>query len=65
MRDASFFLKKPKYVNKPFNRLPLKRRAVFILHLAGFTYRELMSLGIASPKTISRAISMAKGEKYT
>jgi len=58
-----FLLKRPKYLvgNKPFNRLPLKQRAIFILYLAGFTYRDLIKLKIvASPETISRAISMAK-----
>ena len=50
--------KRPKYLsgNKPFNRLPLKQRAIFILHTAGMTYRDIQKLSIATPKSISRAI---------
>lgn len=58
MREsASFLFKRLKYINKPFKNLPLKQRAIFILHLAGFTYREIQKLKIvASPETISKAI---------
>ena len=48
---------RPKYVNKPFSRLPLKQRAVFVLYLAGFTYRELSRLKlVASHRDISSFI---------
>ena len=33
--------KRPKYINKPFQRLPLKKRACFILHLSGFSTRQI------------------------
>lgn len=50
------------FVNKPFERLPLKQRAVFVLHLAGFTQREIASLfDELSQATTSRYIS--KGYK--
>lgn len=64
---TSFVLKRPKYLvgNKPFCRLPLKQRAIFVLHMAGFTYRELIKLKIvASPETISKVITMGYSE-YT
>jgi len=57
-------LKRPKYVNKPFSRLPLKQRAVFVLFLAGFTYKELQKLGVAAPECISDSIKRGYGE-YT
>lgn len=50
------------FVNKPFERLPLKQRAVFILHLAGFTQREIAKLlDETSTATVNRCIS--KGYK--
>jgi len=52
-----------KYINKPFQRLPLKLRACFILYVAGFTYRQIQQLGIASPRTISKSIKMGKDEE--
>ena len=30
-----------KYINKPYAHLPLKKRAIVILHLAGFSTREI------------------------
>ena len=55
--NASFLFIRPKYVNKPFQNLPLKQRTIFILHLAGFTYREIQSLKlVASHRDISQAI---------
>ena len=51
-------MKRPKYVNRPFTRLPLKQRACFILHLAGFTHRQIkLLLGTGSDYT-SQAITM-------
>lgn len=47
---------KPRYINKPFNRLSPKVRAVFILHLAGFSCREIEKLCVTSHMTISRWI---------
>lgn len=59
-----FSFTRPKYINKPFKNLPLKKRAVFILHLAGFTYREIMALKIvASPSTVSHWLKEAN-ENY-
>ena len=55
---------KLKYMNKPFRRLPLKQRAILILHMAGFTYKELQRLGVANPNTISRAIQKGYDENY-
>lgn len=64
--SASFVLKRPKYLvgNKPFCRLPLKQRAIFILHMAGFTQRELIKLKlVTSLRDTSKSI--AKGyEEY-
>ena len=57
-------MKKPKYINKPFSRLPLKLRACYVLTLAGFTYQEIIKLVIVSPNTVKRAISMACDENY-
>jgi len=55
---SAFSFSRPKYLvgNKPFNRLPLKQRAIFVLWLAGFTYRDIEALGMASRKTITNAI---------
>ena len=62
----AFSLKRPKYLvgNKPFCRLPLKQRAIFVLHLAGFTQRELIKLKlVTSLRDTSKYI--AKGyEEY-
>jgi DNA-directed RNA polymerase specialized sigma24 family protein len=59
-----FVLKRPKYLvgNKPFSRLPLKQRAIFILYMAGLTYNDLQQLSIASPRTISKVIKRAYEE---
>ena len=64
--DASFLLRKKlkKYINRPYHRLPIKRRAVFILCVAGFTYREIVALGIATHRTISKALKQAQEENY-
>ena len=64
MSDSAFFLtKRPKYINKPFHLLPLKQRAIFILHLAGFTQREIASLIRTSVSTINYYICRSY-EKY-
>jgi len=56
-------MKKPQYINKPFKNLPLKQRAVFILHLAKFSTREILSLGIISGlDTVSRYITKSYDE---
>ena len=55
---------RPKYINKPFSELPLKKRAVFILYLAGFTYEDIVKTKIVvSPDTLSRWLTTCK-EKY-
>ena len=61
----AFSLKRPKYLvgNKPFCRLPLKQRAIFVLHMAGFTYEDMLKLKIVvSPETISRYLAKGYGE---
>jgi len=46
-----------KYNNLPFNYLPtLKQKACYILYLAGFSYKEIVSIGVANNETISKAI---------
>jgi len=57
-------MKRPKYINKPFNRLPLKLRACYILILAGFTYKQIQQVSKASSRTISQAIKRACEENY-
>ena len=47
---------KLRYINKPFDRLPLKQRACFILHLAGFSYRQIKLLLVTGMDTITKAI---------
>ena len=67
MSDTSFLLKNlhtKRHINRPYQRLSLKHRAVLILKIAGFTYKELEELGIASPNTISKAIASAYKENY-
>jgi len=56
---SAFSFSRPKYLvgHKPFNRLPLKQRAIFILWLAGFTYKEIEAVSKASSKTITNAIT--------
>jgi len=64
---TSFVLKRPKYLvgNKPFSRLPLKERAIFVLHMAGFTCRDIEKvLSGTSRSAISRWIVNGYGE-YT
>lgn len=57
--SLSFFKSHQKnYINKPFDRLPLKQRAIFILHLAGFTQREIRDLLRTDRNLVSSAISM-------
>jgi len=61
----AFSLKRPKYLvgNKPFCRLPLKQRAIFVLHMAGFTEREIAKLlNGASKGSVNRAKSMGYNE---
>lgn len=61
--NASFFyFRRIKYINKPFNRLPFKKRAVFILHLAGFSSREIERLIATDYSTITRWIKKSYEE---
>lgn len=61
--EASFCLKRPQFVNKPFSRLPLKQRAVFVLHLAGFTDREIVGIvNGASKGSVYRWLSICYRE---
>lgn len=48
-----------KYINKPFNRLPLKLRACFILHHAGFSCRDIERAFGTPYRTVSRYIAIA------
>ena len=50
-------MKRPTYIQKPFHRLPLKQRAIFILHLAGFSCREIERATETDHVTVSRLIS--------
>ena len=54
-----------KYINKPFDRLPFKKRATFILHLAGFTAEQIASLEIPSLGTVKRYITQSYKEYDT
>jgi hypothetical protein len=47
---------KPKYIRKPFDRLPLKQRAIYILWLAGFTCREIEKITETDHVTVSRYV---------
>jgi len=47
----------PKYVNKPFQRLPLKKRACLILHLAGLSTRQIEKAIETDHVTVSRYIN--------
>ena len=49
-------MKRPKYINRPFTRLPLKHRACYILYLAGFTTRQIGTLLATDFSWISRII---------
>jgi len=53
-----------RYINKPFDRLPLKRRAIFILYISGFTYREIKSLLGTGSDFVSSTISSSWKEYY-
>jgi DNA-directed RNA polymerase specialized sigma24 family protein len=48
-------MNRPQYIRKPFDRLPLKQRAVFILHISGMSYRQigyLLKIGCSSAHRI-------------
>jgi DNA-directed RNA polymerase specialized sigma24 family protein len=45
-----------KYSNRPFDNLRIKTRAVFVLHLAGFTNKEIANICHISLRTIIRYI---------
>lgn len=51
------------YLQKPFHLLPSKKRAVYILHLAGFTVRDISRLLRTPRSTISDYIQEGC-EKY-
>jgi DNA-directed RNA polymerase specialized sigma24 family protein len=55
---------KPKYIRKPFDRLPLKQRAIYILHLAGFTNREIGKLLATDFTWVNRLISKSYNKYY-
>jgi len=48
---------RPKYIRKPFDRLPLKQRAIYILWLAGFTQKEIGKMLVISQPAVTQAIS--------
>lgn len=47
-------MRKPVYINKPFNSLKPKKRATLVLAIAGFTHREIASLLKISTNTVNR-----------
>lgn len=49
-------MRKIKYVSKPFAELELRKRAVYILYLAGFTRREIKALIGASNDFLTASI---------
>lgn len=53
-----------KMVNEPFNRLTLKQRAVFILHLAGVTQREIRHLLRTDRNFVNDSIKKGYEEYY-
>ncbi len=56
---------RPKYINKPFARLPLKQRACWILHLAGMSTRDIQK-AIGTPyRTVSNYIQRGYKEYPT
>ena len=56
---------RPQYINKPFQNLPLKQRACFILHLAGFSSYEIEKAFCLPRRTISHYISTSYDELGT
>ena len=64
MGNVSFYFKRVKYVNKPFNRLTLKQRAIFILTISGFTQREIAKLLKTSLRDVNQSIADSF-EEYT
>lgn len=53
-----------KFLTKPFSRLTKKQRAIILLYIAGFTYREIQDMLITSPNYIRLTISTAYEEGY-
>jgi DNA-directed RNA polymerase specialized sigma24 family protein len=49
-------------VTKPFHRLKNKRRAAFVLSLAGYFHREVALLLNVSKRTVERYIKAGKNE---
>jgi transposase len=54
---------RPKYIRKPFDRLPLKKRAVFILHMGGMSYREIADL-LKIGRSSAHRIGVEGNESY-
>ena len=48
---------------KPFQDIPLKRRAVYVLYMARFTYQEIGHLLRVSKRTARRWLAIGK-EKF-
>lgn len=46
---------------KPFQDIPLSERAIFILHLAGFSYRQIKQIFASSKPTIYRISQVILG----
>lgn len=43
MDSPLLIIGKAKYINKPFTRLDVKERVIFVLYISGFTQREIRS----------------------
>ena len=54
-------MKRPKYINRPFNNLPLKQRAILILYISGFTYADMKKMLRVGRTTISSTIKANSG----
>lgn len=54
-----------RYINRPFTRLKLKERGIFILHLAGFSYRDIAKIVRTSKDTVTRYVNKGYREYPT
>ena len=53
------------YIKKPYDWLGLKDRAIVILHIGGFTHREIMKLVRVNGNRIQLALKHKHGNKIT
>jgi DNA-directed RNA polymerase specialized sigma subunit len=57
-------MKRPKYINRPYQYLPLKQRAIYILSLAGITQEEIGKLLVVSQQGVSKVLSSIYKKKH-